>query len=194
MHDTVIQGCTSVSALLEAASMEQEIGNSPNGLLDFARSQLRSTIDEAREAIWNIRKPDSNPASLGAKIIHMTEQISAEFHVAIHFATSGTPFSVSQPVAHDLLMVAREAVLNAVFHGKPSLIRVQLDYARSELALSILDDGAGFNPAQLHPSNGHHFGLKGMEERIHRSGGHFHLEAAPGKGVEILAHVPQSRR
>jgi ligand-binding sensor domain-containing protein/signal transduction histidine kinase len=191
MHDTVIQGCTSVSALLEAASMERDSGSGPNSLLEFARTQLRATIDEARDAIWNMRQPDADPNALGAKIARMTEQISAEFHVAIPFAASGTPFAVPQPVAHDLLMVAREAVHNAVLHGKPSLIRVQLNYARGELSLTIADNGSGFDLTGLQSMNDHHFGLKGMEERIHRTGGRFHIDATPHKGVVITVHVPQ---
>ena len=194
MHDTVIQGCTSVSALLEAASMEQESTTSPNSLLEFARSQLRTTIDEARNAIWDIRQPDADPTALGAKIANMTEQISSEFHTVIQFSTSGAPFAVPQPVAHDLLMVAREAVLNGVLHGKPSLIHVDLSYAHGDLSLRVADNGSGFDATSLHSQNGHHFGLKGMEERIHRSGGRFHLEAKPLKGVVITVHVPQFQR
>jgi ligand-binding sensor domain-containing protein/signal transduction histidine kinase len=193
MHDTVIQGCTSVSALLEAASMEQEAGHSSSDLVEFARSQLRTTIDEARNAIWDIRQPDDDPAALSAKISHMAEQISAEFHLTIRCNTSGTPFSVAQPISHDLLMVAREAVLNAVFHGKPSLIRVHLEYTSREFTLTVTDNGSGFDTAQLASLNGHHFGLKGIEERIHRSGGHYRLQAALGKGVEITARIPKSQ-
>ena len=49
MHDTVIQGCTSTSALLEAISILQR-GNIAlqENILDHARMQVRATIDEAR--------------------------------------------------------------------------------------------------------------------------------------------------
>src|SRR5208337_3586990 len=57
MHDTLIQGCAGVSALLEAHS---SLGEAQKGegieLLDCARTQLRSTIDEARQAVWNLRQ------------------------------------------------------------------------------------------------------------------------------------------
>jgi signal transduction histidine kinase len=39
--------------------------------------------------------------------------------------------------------------------------------------------------------NGHHFGLKGMKERVERSGGKFHLASVPGKGVRIEVRVPR---
>ena len=56
MHDTVIQGCASVSALLEAVSIGTEESGSKRELLDCARTQVRATVDEARRAVWNLRQ------------------------------------------------------------------------------------------------------------------------------------------
>jgi ligand-binding sensor domain-containing protein/signal transduction histidine kinase len=190
MHDTVIQGCTGVSALLEALAMEDETDSRGAGLMDFARTQLRSTIDEAREAIWNLRKPD-DAGSLGEKLESMTRQVSSEFQVPVAWSINGAPFAVTEPVAHDLLMVAREAVYNSMLHGHPSRVGVALSYKSSELVLDLEDDGCGFNPLQADQGNGHHFGLKGMQERVERSGGKFHLASAPGKGARIEVRLPR---
>ncbi len=52
MHDTLIQGCVSISALLEAyLSLGPREGDAKADLMTCARSQLRTTIDEAREAV-----------------------------------------------------------------------------------------------------------------------------------------------
>ncbi|MGD0479241.1 MAG: two-component regulator propeller domain-containing protein [Terracidiphilus sp.] len=190
MHDTVIQGCTGVSALLEAQAMEGETDSRGAGLMDFARQQLRNTINEAREAIWNLRKPD-DAGSLSEKLESMTRLVSSEFQVPVTWSMSGTPFAVTEPVAHDLLMVAREAVYNAMLHGHPSRVGVALRYKSSELVLDLGDDGCGFDPLQMDDENGHHFGLKGMKERVERSAGKFHLASAPGKGVRIGVRVPR---
>jgi ligand-binding sensor domain-containing protein len=51
MHDTLIQGCVGVSALLEAASSAQEISpKMSTALLDSARNEVRAAVDEARLA------------------------------------------------------------------------------------------------------------------------------------------------
>jgi ligand-binding sensor domain-containing protein/signal transduction histidine kinase len=190
MHDTVIQGCTGVSALLEALAMGDETESRGAGLMDFARLQLRNTIDEAREAIWNLRKPD-DAHSLGEKLESMTQQVSSEFHVPVAWRMSGTPFAVTEPVAHDLLMVAREAVYNSMLHGHPARVGVALTYKNSELVLDLDDDGCGFDPMQVDHENGNHFGLKGMKERAERSGGKLHLASTPGKGARIEVWVPR---
>jgi ligand-binding sensor domain-containing protein/signal transduction histidine kinase len=193
MHDTVIQGCTSVSALLEALSMDEADEVPRDGLMDFARSQLSTTINEARDAIWNLRQPDGSADGLGQKIQSMGRQIGAEFNTPIEYSITGTPFAASQPVSHDLLMVAREAVLNAVRHGSPARVEVHLAYSRRELAMNVIDDGCGFDPNQAEHLNGHHFGLKGMKERIQRCGGKLRIVSAAGKGVRIDVRLPRPR-
>jgi signal transduction histidine kinase len=94
-------------------------------------------------------------------------------------------------MAHDLLMVAREAAYNSMLHGRPAQVDVTLTYNDGGLVLNLDDDGCGFDPQQADQGNGHHFGLKGMKERVERSGGKFHLASAPGKGVRIEVRVPR---
>jgi ligand-binding sensor domain-containing protein/signal transduction histidine kinase len=190
MHDTVIQGCTGVSALLEAVSMETSGSGAGDGLMDFARLQLRTTINEARDAVWNLRQPGNDTSDLGEKLESMAAKASAEFNLPVVCCTTGTPAGVSHPLAHDLLMVAREAVYNAALHGSPTRVEVALTCSRRELALCVVDDGCGFDVGEMHSQNGRHFGLKGMEERVERSGGRFCLTSTPGKGVRIEARLP----
>lgn len=170
--------------------MEKQEGHSRNDLMDFARSQMRNTIFEARDAIWNLRQPDQSAESLGDKIESMTVQIGNEFGTQVEFARFGTPFAVRQPVVHDLLMVTREAVLNAILHGKAQRVKVGLSYARGAIAIRIADNGCGFEVSQVE-SRDHHFGLRGMRERAQRCGGTFHLHTEPGKGVRIEVQLPE---
>jgi signal transduction histidine kinase len=194
MHDTVIQGCTGVSALLEAASMDDANTGEGNGLMDFARLQLRNTIGEAREAIWNLHQADDDPGSLGQKLESMTRLVESEFRVPIAWSISGIPYALSPPVVHDLLMVAREAVSNSVLHGHPAHVQVSLAYQARELILFFEDDGSGFDIEQLDFQNSHHFGIKGMRERVERWGGGFQLKSATGRGVRIDVRLPRNGR
>jgi ligand-binding sensor domain-containing protein/signal transduction histidine kinase len=193
MHDTVIQGCTGVSALLEAVSMEESDNEVGAGLIDVARVQLRSTINEARDAIWNLRQSQDDTNELGENLASMAHQVGEEFHLPVSCTVTGSPFPMNHPIAHDLLMVAREAVYNSVLHGRPARVDVALTYTGKELLLNLSDDGCGFDPHHADAQNGHHFGLRGMKERVERSGGKFRLTSEIGGGVRIEVRVPRSR-
>ena len=160
--------------------------------MDFARLQLRTTIDEARDAIWNLRQTDGDAGGLGEKLESMTRQVSDEFHLPVDCSTHGTPFGVSHPVAHDLLMVAREGIFNAALHGHPARVQVgaHLHEPRT-IAVARPTTAAASIRSRPRPQNGHHFGLRGMRERIERSGGKFKLTTAIGKGVQIEVRLPR---
>jgi hypothetical protein len=86
MHDTLIQGCASVSALLEAHSSLAQTRHDGNGdLLDCARTQLRSTMEEARQAVWGLRSISESTTDISLLLAKMTEQFSHEFSVPVEF-------------------------------------------------------------------------------------------------------------
>jgi ligand-binding sensor domain-containing protein/signal transduction histidine kinase len=189
MHDTLIQGCTGVSALLEAfASMHPEEAPSAKNLLDCARTQIRAITDEARAAVWNLHRRGSSEIS--CLVDQMARQACAASQVPMRFETSGRPVALDPLIEHDIMMVAREAVYNAIRHGHPHEVSLRIHFQRGRMRLSVLDDGCGFEPGEVLPQTGGHFGLIGMRERTERLGGHFAVRSAPGKGTELCVDVP----
>jgi signal transduction histidine kinase/ligand-binding sensor domain-containing protein len=192
MHDTVIQGCAGISALLEAlASLREEETSLPQELVEHARRQVRTTIDEARQAVWNLRQAQPSGRLLEATLESMARQISAESGINVVCEISGKPFSLTQMATHELMMMAREAVCNAVLHAHPDRIDVRVAFARSALTLEVRDDGSGFEPAAVFARQDRHYGLVGMRERIEAVGGDFRLDSAPGKGTDLTVRIPR---
>lgn len=191
MHDTVIQGCTSISALLEAlASLQTGSPRQGEDLLQYARAQVRTTIDEARHAVWDLRHEDESSLDLGESLAAIASQTRKEFPVEVSCTVVGAPFVVPASVSRELLMVVREAVYNAVLHGHPHQILIDLAYEPQQLRLSVTDDGSGFDARET-PAEGH-FGITGMRERMTRAGGKMTLTSAPGKGTRVELYLLQS--
>lgn len=194
MHDTLIQGCASVSALLEASSMEQPKSEYQAGLLDCARTQLRSTLEEAREAVWGLRSIPDSSTDIGAMLQKVAEQFIREFGVTLECSISGERFSLSQSAVHEVVMIAREGLYNAIRHAQPSRIELQLNFEPNKCTLRILDDGSGFDVHVLTQAPEHHYGLLGMRERVERIHGRFTLNSTIGKGTEIRVEIPRGAR
>jgi len=191
MHDTLIQGCVSISALLEAASSgEIEDNESRLHLIDYAATQIRATVDEARQAVWNLRGVEHTLVDLDAAMQRMSERISREHDVKMLYRLAGKPFDVNLPATHELMMVAREAVFNAILHGHAKHVESEICYSGESLSLTVKDDGEGFDTAEAF-SDGH-FGLRGMQERIHRFDGKFEIESTPHKGTRVRVEIPRS--
>ena len=193
MHDTVIQGCTSISALLEAVSSLQRENHTPErDLLDYARSQVRTTIDEARQAVWNLRHDDEPLQDLSHSIAAIAEHTRKEFGLQVESSTTGRPLPVQGPIARELLMVTREAVYNAALHARPSRIAITLTYERNEIILTVEDDGKGFNPQAPANDGKPHYGIAGMRERMESIHGEMELSSIEGKGTTVLIRLGRS--
>lgn len=191
MHDTLIQGCAGISALLEAHySLDETEARAKDDLLDCVRTQLRVTIDEAREAVWDLRRGDGASGNVGPLLKNMAERISHEFGVRINYESSGEPFDLDPSVSHELIMVLREGLHNAARHGRPNLVRLHVSFQKEQLTAQISDDGCGFDPAGISFSDGH-YGLVGMRERVARIGGTFILQSSPGQGTELRLQIPR---
>ena len=191
MHDTLIQGCASVSALLEAhSSMGHERGNGNGQLLDYAREQLRATIDEARQAVWDLRQGADDASDISPLLRKMAERVSHEFAVPIEYRASGKPFALDQTTMHDVLMTTREALYNSVRHGQPSSVTVDLSFNEEHVAIEIRDDVKGFE-AKAASNGGKHYGVIGMKERVERLGGKFTLRSQVGQGTTVLVEIPK---
>jgi signal transduction histidine kinase len=190
MHDTVIQGCTSISALLEAvSSLKRENNTLEEDLLNYARTQVRTTIDEARQAVWNLRHDDEPLQDLTASIATIAEHTHKEFGLEVECATTGPPPRVPGAIARELLMVVREAVYNAALHGHPGRIAITLSYHHDEVVITVADDGTGFDP-QMDAGDGEpHYGIAGMRERMERIHGRLELSSIRGKGTTVIARL-----
>jgi ligand-binding sensor domain-containing protein/signal transduction histidine kinase len=192
MHDTLIQGCVSVSTLLEGVSSQSDgASDERSHLLDYARAQLRLTLDDARRALWNLRRNETLTTEVGPLLLSLAEEIAMEAHTLITCETTGQPYAIQTVQAREILMVTREAIYNAVHHSGSSSIRLRIDFHEDSIQVQVADDGRGFDP-QAAGSNGNsgHYGLLGMRERVERMNGVFSLISKGGSGTQICFQMP----
>jgi ligand-binding sensor domain-containing protein/signal transduction histidine kinase len=186
IHDTVIQGCTGISALLEAIASRN--GDEPSGeLLDYARHQARTTIDEARQAVWDMRH-DEKDVDLLEAMKRLAEQTSREHGNVVTLKAGDEPLRLGTSTAHEILMTVREAVYNAVQHSGSGRIEMSVERLGGELVVRVADFGRGFDCSPAHAQPGH-FGLVGMGERMKRLGGRMEIRSTQATGTTVLLRL-----
>lgn len=194
MHDTVIQGCAGISALLEAmASTDRRSGGTQQELLEYARVQARTTIDEARHAVWNMRHEQEKNVDLIEAINGVAVQTMREFGTTVAFRPNVDQWEIGVSAAHEILMTVREAVYNSVQHSGTDQVQVQIEAFGENLTIAVVDEGVGF-AANAEWAHEGHYGVVGMQERVHRLGGTFELNSTPGKGTSIRLAVRRTHR
>ena len=102
----------------------------------------------------------------------------------------GQPVSLPDSINRTLLLVAREAIRNALAHAAPTLVSVRLEFGPGGIRLEVLDDGRGFEPAPERLAAAGRFGILGMRERMEQIGGSFEIVSRPGGGTQVGAQLP----
>jgi len=108
-------------------------------------------------------------------------------HLPVAFCHRNVPAQIDQNIALCVFRVAQEALRNAVKHSDASHIWVDLTGGPSSVALTVTDDGKGFDVNGL-PNAG--LGLISMRERVESVGGVLEIQATPASGTRLSVTVP----
>ncbi len=76
-----------------------------------------------------------------------------------------------------------------VKHAQADNAVIRFAVGETAVVVTVTDDGAGFDPAQLNTDRTH-MGLESMRERAKELGGTLELNAQPGRSTEIKVIVP----
>ena len=192
LHDTLLQTLRGINFQLGACRVS---GGQANGdaseHLDVARRMLNHAAEELRGSVWALRTVPTAGRSFAESLEAIARQTGHGHSERIDVAVAGETFKAPQFVLGNLLLVAQEAIQNALAHAEASWIDVvaTFDPAAGSIDLVVVDDGRGFIVgAAVGPDQGH-FGLTGMRERIERLGGTIAIQSTPGHGTTVRATV-----
>jgi signal transduction histidine kinase len=195
IHDTLAQGFVAVSVHLElVAQLMRSSAGAAKEQLERAQALVRSSLEDARTSIWELRSQGGEREDLAARILKMAEEVTGRAHARarVQMHVTGTNHPLDEDVERELTRIAREAVANAVRHGDPENIVVRLEFEGSRFGMEIRDDGRGFAGAPPDGSSGH-FGLTGMRERADAIGATLTVESSPGAGTTARLELSLSR-
>ncbi|WP_448004423.1 sensor histidine kinase [Agromyces bauzanensis] len=196
IHDTVAQGLSSIQMLLHAA--ERDIDDErTREKLRLARETAADNLGETRRFIRELTPPSLDEQTLPAALRRLTDAVNEQAEQSgartrVTFRTSGTPVMLPMAADASLLRIAQGGLANVLRHSDASRAELTLSYLGDEIALDIVDDGVGFDPAaaQRDEVEGVAFGIRAMRQRAERQGGTIVIEAAPGEGTAISVRIP----
>lgn len=125
--------------------------------------------------------------SLADALRNAAEAVAHREQVTIRFeADSSVP--THSTVRPALERIVREAVVNAIRHGRASTVTIRIAAVESSLIVQVVDGGGGFVVTAA--SGGRGFGLVSIRQRTEALGGDFRIESSPGIGTTVNVVVP----
>ncbi|MFF5256505.1 sensor histidine kinase [Streptomyces leeuwenhoekii] len=195
IHDTLAQGLSSIQLLLRAA--ERALPRTPQNAARHVEQARQAAVDnlaEARRFVAALTPPTLEGTTLAGALERLCTTTSARHRLTARFHLAGDPAPLATAHEVALLRIAQSALANTVRHAEATTAEVTLSYLGDHVALDVVDDGCGFDPARLpapDPEAGG-FGLAAMRARAHALGGTLSVESVPGHGTALAAQLPRT--
>lgn len=193
LHDTLEQALMGVALQLEIASRSRT--SHPDQCarhLTLARQFLERSRSEVHRTVWDLRSHGQDGRDFLEILDERVSMMVAGSGITIALGREGDSAPMPDLIAGNLLLLAQEAVTNALKHSGASEIGIVLRMPPGGIELEIRDNGRGFDAAAAPGHHDGHFGLQGMRERTKRLGGKIEWITSPGHGTLLRVQVPLS--
>ncbi len=187
LHDDI--GQRMAALLLSLKATEQAIAAGRQGVEADLRRCVRDAevlARQMRKVLYDLRPPALTRTPLRESLETLCSSFAQDtgLHVDLSCQEALPPIEEAQAVA--IYRLVQEGLHNALKHARATRLWISLDFAEGEVAVSIEDDGQGFEPGQAR--NG--MGLQGIRDRFLLLGGTFEVETAPGEGTRLYGSLP----
>lgn len=105
--------------------------------------------------------------------------------VASHIQIGNT---LDAEVSKNVYRILQELINNTLKHAQATRINIDLNQIEDNLNLIFQDNGVGFDLDKTPPQKG--MGLRNLESRVERIGGHMTIDSKKNKGTTTIIDIP----
>jgi two-component system, NarL family, sensor histidine kinase UhpB len=189
LHDEI--GPLLFAADVDAVAIEQLVKAGEYGAVTHRVGIIREAIGRMQRHVRDILGRLRSAMLLDVGLAHAIDNLVAFWRVHranLNFKVDVPEESFGELIDGTIYRIVQESLSNAVRHGNPSLISIDVKQgADGSIDIRVMDDGCGLKPGRR--SGG--LGIVGMQERVGTLGGN--LEVAnrnDGAGVIVTARLP----
>ena len=187
LHDEVGQSLSAV--LVELRNLSAGVDGRPEeqtrSQIELIRALVENTIRVVRNMALLLRPSMLDDLGLIPALKWQAREVSKRTSMDVSVAADVASDDLPDEYKTCVYRVVQEALHNCSRHSHATAVRIRVQQEPNRLALSIQDDGEGFDIKQ---SKG--LGLLGMEERVARLGGKCEVHSSPGNGTILAIELP----
>jgi two-component system, NarL family, sensor histidine kinase UhpB len=184
LHDEV--GQTLTAMLLQVEGLAPELPAHLRDEIEELRETARTGAEEVRRIAQRLRPEALEELGLPSALLALSSGFAEQ-----------TGVETDRRIARDLQLspeqelvvyrVAQEALTNIARHADARHAELSLVRDDGEVVLRVRDDGRGAGADDL----GSSYGVRGMRERAMLIGAALRIDAAPGRGTDVVLRIPR---
>jgi signal transduction histidine kinase len=200
LHDSVTQSVFSLGMMARAAQTQHARGADGLGsTLERMGTLAQEALAEMRALLFELRPAALAEEGLAVALERLVTAVRARMEIPVSY--SGACQARPAPETETAIFrIVQEALNNAAKHARARSIAVTLTEEDGRLAVTVVDDGIGFDPggpaphpAGLPPAGDDSWsgglGMASMRERAAAAGLNLRISSAPGAGTTVLVEA-----
>ncbi len=192
LHDDVGSSLSSIHIYSTVA--ERALDSSPEKVREVVqqiKQNSRQVMESMGDIVWSIQTEGYGKGSLANRVRNYSTDLLSQKNIeCTYHIDPRVDRKLQQPESRkNILLIIKEALNNIAKYSEASQAEVTVATDRSDILITIADNGKGFDPDLVSRGNG----LNNMEQRTRSLGGSFHIRSSPGGGTSIQSRIPISR-
>lgn len=187
LHDGTIQTLYALGLECDSLAHREDFPGEARFALGSVVMRLNEMIGDIRGYITMLEAATTSPEpELTRDLAFIIRQIVPPSIATVVNISAAAIQMFTLRETEDLLYIAREALSNAMRHGAPSKIAVDLRQTPEATVLAIQDNGVGFDQANIRKG----LGSVTMRTRADRLGAELTVIGIPGMGTTVRLSIP----
>jgi signal transduction histidine kinase len=190
LHDETLQGLGALQVVLTAALRRDE--DALRRAAELAVEQIETQVHELQGLITELRPAALDDLGLSPALDTLYARVQAAHglevtsHRDLVSDTRDGDGRLVPEIEGTIYRLVQEALTNIAKHASTGRARTRIVERDGKVFVEIVDEGAGFDPAEVRRG----FGLVGMRERVELVGGTLEIHSRPGAGTRVMATLP----
>jgi len=193
LHDGLGQELTGIALLLRGFARQIRPGDeSVLGQLNGIIGLVNHAVESTRTLTLGLSPATPTREDFVAALGSLAAWSRSNFGIQVHVRVAVPPdLRIEESHAAHLYLIAQEAILNAVKHGRAEAIDLSFRAGEQLVSLTIADNGIGLPPE---PKTSAGLGMKIMAYRAGMIGGSVHFKNRKSGGTRVRCFYAQTPR
>ena len=190
LHDEAGQALIGVKLGLQALARKVAQQNPDlHEDIQLVNAELNAAARQLQQLASALRPPALDQLGLKAALTALVNDFAVRAGLEATITTEAADEVDRLPAAVELALyrIVQEALTNVGRHAEASRVDVSLSVTSVHAAVSVIDDGKGFDRQHLTRRT---LGLLGMQERATTLGGTVDVQSAPANGTRVFVDIP----
>jgi ligand-binding sensor domain-containing protein/two-component sensor histidine kinase len=193
LHDDIGSNLTRIAILSEVAHSRLQGANAAvDSPLKSIAEISRESVASMGDIVWAINPRRDTLLDLVQRMRRLATEVFSARGIVFEFRAPGShdDSKLGANVRRDLFLIFKEAVNNIARHSGAKHVEIDLQVERTSIALTVRDDGGGFDPEKINEGQG----LASMKRRAQNLGGDLTIASQGGTGTELALRFRRRSR